>query len=87
MASRAFVSGLRDHLANKPKLNARDKRAQKVLDMEPGPRRTRILNRMEDGARHVLGDPAGAIDWLGFDFEKWEAFIAFIMKILALFGL
>ena len=83
MASVSFEKGLQDHLASKTKLTAKEKRVQRILDLPAdSQRRQRVLERMEDTARGHLG-AVGKIDWGSID---WDKLLAFIMKILALFG-
>lgn len=83
MAKATLESGLRKHLAAKAKLNAKEKRILRVLDLpNDSQRKQRLLERMEDTARGQAG--VSKIDWSNFD---WDKFLAFIMKLLALFGI
>lgn len=84
MAKATFESGLRAHLASKTKLSVKEKRVQRILDLPAdSAKRQRVLERMEDTARGNLG-AVGKIDWSAID---WEAILAFIVKLLQLFGI
>ncbi len=83
MAKATFESGLRAHLAAKEKLTAKEKRILRVLDLPAdSAKRQRVLERLEDTARGQAG--VSKIDWSTFD---WDKFLAFIVKLLALFGI
>lgn len=78
----SFEDALRDQIESRPE-TIRSRRILNVLDMEPGARRTRILERME---RHAIthldikGEP-GKIDWQNID---WAALFDKLLKLLAL---
>lgn len=77
----SFEEALRDQIEGRPE-TIRSRRVLNVLDMEDGPRRDRILKRME---RHAIvqldltGD-VGKIDWSSID---WAKVFEMIIKLLA----
>lgn len=84
MAKVSFEQGLRDHLASKTKLTAKERRVQRILDLPTdSAKRQRVLERMEDTARGQIG-AVGKIDWSSID---WDKLLAFILKLLAAFGI
>jgi len=78
----AFEEALRDQIETRPE-TIRSRRVLNVLDMEDGPRRTRILNRMERHAiahLEIKGEP-GKIDWQNID---WQKVFDILLKILSM---
>ncbi|VTT98956.1 unnamed protein product [Gemmataceae bacterium] len=75
-----FEEALRDQIESRPE-TIRSQRVLKVLDMEDGPRRDRILARMErHAAAHLdLAGDAKGIDWSAID---WAKLFEQLLKIL-----
>ena len=82
---KSFETALREQCEQTPRRKFRARRLLAVLDSEDGPRRRRILARLE---RHALAqldidEGVGAIDWGSIDWEKFfETLLKFLMMIL-----
>ena len=86
--STSFETALRQQIEETPVRKRRAKKLLAVLDMEDGPRRQRILARLErHAAAHLeLDGQVGAIDWANIDWAKlFEQIFKLLMMILPMF--
>jgi len=87
--STSFETALRQQCEATTKRKRRAKRLLAVLDMEDGPRRRRILARLErHAAAHLEVEEGmvGAIDWGSIDWERlFESLLKLLMMILPMF--
>lgn len=74
-----FEQSLRAAIQADPARRRRARRIQEVLDMRPGRRRQRVLDRMARHAAAALGEEPSAIDWSQVD---WAKVFDLILKVL-----